>query len=101
MRLGMYWRYATRSLRRGGQRTILAIFCVAVGVLAIVGLQLVANMVNASFTTNVRESNGGDISVRTDINPFNQQDLQVFQRLQRDGTITQYTAMSGHGSAQA
>ncbi|HEX6799825.1 MAG TPA: FtsX-like permease family protein [Ktedonobacterales bacterium] len=101
MKLGMYWRYATRSLARGGQRTVLAIFCVAVGVLAIVALQLVANMVNASFTTNVRESNGGDISVRTDINPFAQQDLQVFQRLQSDGTITAYTAMSGHSSAQA
>ncbi len=101
MKLGMYWNYATRSLVRGGQRTILAIFCVAVGVLAIVALQLVANMVNASFTTNVRESNGGDISVRTDINPFTQQDLQVFQRLQSQGTISAYTAMSGHDGAQA
>ena len=101
MKLGMYWRYATRSLARGGQRTLLAIFCVAVGVLAIVALQLVANMVNASFTTNVRESNGGDISVRTDINPFAQQDLQVFQRLQSEGTISAYTAISGHDSAQA
>jgi putative ABC transport system permease protein len=101
MRLGMYWRYATRSLARGGQRTILAIFCVAVGVLAIVALQLVANMVNASFTTNVQQSNGGDISVRTDINPFNEQDLQVFQQLQAEGTISTYTAISGHNGAQA
>ncbi len=45
-RLGLYWSYATRSLGRGGQRTLLAIFCVAVGVLAIVSLQLVGNMVN-------------------------------------------------------
>ena len=42
----LYWSYATRSLMRGGQRTLLAIFCVAVGVMAIVSLQLVGNMVN-------------------------------------------------------
>ena len=36
MKLGLYWSYATRSLIRGGQRTVLAIFCVAVGVMAIV-----------------------------------------------------------------
>ena len=34
MRLALYWSYSTRSLVRGGQRTILAIFCVAVGVMA-------------------------------------------------------------------
>jgi len=46
MKVRMYWSYATRSLARGGQRTLLAVFCVAVGVLAIVSLQLVGGMVN-------------------------------------------------------
>jgi cell division protein FtsX len=56
MKAGFYWRYATRSLWRGGQRTLLAIFCVAVGVMAIVSLQLVGNMVNNGLTANVREA---------------------------------------------
>ena len=60
-RLGMYWKYSTRSLVRGGQRTLLAIFCVAVGVMAIVALQLVGNMVNEALTGNIRAGNGGDI----------------------------------------
>jgi hypothetical protein len=41
MKTSMYFNYTSRSLIRGGQRTILAIFCVAVGVMAIVALQLV------------------------------------------------------------
>src|SRR5215471_12971816 len=81
-RLGLYWSYATRSLGRGGQRTLLAIFCVAVGVLAIVSLQLVGNMVNNGLTSNVREGNGGDISL-----------LSYFDTLKSEGKIDDYTAM--------
>lgn len=93
MKAGFYWRYATRSLRRGGQRTLLAIFCVAVGVMAIVSLQLVGNMVDNGLTTNVREGNGGDISVRSDVVPINTQQLKAFDTLKSSGTITDYTAV--------
>jgi putative ABC transport system permease protein len=96
MKVGLYWRYATRSLRRGGQRTVLAIFCVAVGVMAIVSLQLVGDMVNHGLTDNVREGNGGDISVRSDLTALRQDQLSVFDQLKSEGTITQYTAVSGH-----
>jgi predicted lysophospholipase L1 biosynthesis ABC-type transport system permease subunit len=94
MKAGFYWRYATRSLMRGGQRTLLAIFCVAVGVMAIVALQLVGNMVNNGLTANVREGNGGDISVRSDVVPISAQQLKSFDTLLSDGTITDYTAVA-------
>ena len=90
-RVKLYWNYATRSLRRGGQRTVLALFCIAVGVMAIVSLQLVGNMVNTALTGNVRASNGGDISVRNDITPFNPQQLAIFDQEKANGTVTQYT----------
>jgi putative ABC transport system permease protein len=92
-RVKLYWTYATRSLRRGGQRTLLAIFCIAVGVMAIVSLELVGNMVNTALTGNVRAGNGGDISVRNDITPFNANQLGTFASLQADGTLSQYTAV--------
>ncbi|MGO8946350.1 MAG: ABC transporter permease [Ktedonobacterales bacterium] len=92
-RLKLYWNYATRSLRRGGQRTLLAIFCIAVGVMAIVSLELVGNMVNTALTGNVRGALGGDISVQNGIGPFNQQQLGVFANLKANGTLTQYTAV--------
>ena len=63
MKASMYFNYTSRSLFRGGQRTILAVFCVAVGVMAIVSLQLVGQMINNAFTGNVRDANGGDIAV--------------------------------------
>lgn len=94
MKAGFYWRYATRSLWRGGQRTLLAIFCVAVGVMAIVSLQLVGNMVNNGLTANVREGNGGDISVRSDVVPISAQQLKSFDTLLSDGSITDYTAVA-------
>jgi putative ABC transport system permease protein len=97
MKVKMYWSYATRSLARGGQRTLLAIFCVAVGVLAIVSLQLVGGMVNAALTTNVRDGNGGDISVRSDVTPLSAQQLSIFDNLKNQGTLTAYTAVSSTG----
>lgn len=99
MKAGFYWRYATRSLIRGGQRTLLAIFCVAVGVMAIVSLQLVGNMVDNGLTSNVREGNGGDISVRSDVVPISAQQMQSFDTLKSQGTITDYTAVAS-GQAQ-
>ena len=99
MKAGFYWRYATRSLMRGGQRTLLAIFCVAVGVMAIVALQLVGNMVNYGLSLNVRQGNGGDISVRSDVVPISGQQLKSFDTLKSEGIITEFTAINA-GQAQ-
>ncbi len=96
MKAGLYWKYSTRAMRRGGQRTLLAIFCVAVGVLAIVALQLVGNMINNGLTSNVREGNGGDVSIRNDFAPVRADQLSYFDQLQSAGTITGYTAVSEH-----
>jgi len=93
MKASMYFHYASRSLLRGGQRTILAIFCVAVGVMAIVGLQLVGYMLQNSLTTNTRDTNGGDIAISAQSMPFKAGDLAFFDRLKQNGTITNYTAI--------
>ena len=92
MKASMYFNYTSRSLVRGGQRTVLAIFCVAVGVMAIVALQLVGLMINNAFNSNVRDANGGDIAVTSDNQPFTQDDLSFFKKLKTDSKITDYTA---------
>src|SRR5579875_460336 len=94
MKASLYFNYASRSLLRGGQRTILAVFCVAVGVMAIVGLQLVGYMLQNSLTSNTRDTNGGDIAITTQSIPFNPGDLSFFDQLKKDGTITNYTAIA-------
>jgi putative ABC transport system permease protein len=98
MKASIYFNYTSRSLLRGGQRTLLAVFCVAVGVMAIVSLQLVGQMINSSFTSNIRDANGGDIAVSSQI-PFKQSDLTFFDNLKGDGTIKVYTpTISGNAS---
>lgn len=94
MKTSMYFNYTTRSLLRGGQRTVLAVFCVAVGVMAIVALQLVGLMINNAFTSNVRDANGGDVAINSRTRPFTQGDLNYFDQLKSNGTITNYTATS-------
>ena len=99
MKLNLYWSYATRSLVRGGQRTMLAIFCVAVGVMAIVALQLVGLSVNQALLGNIIEANGGDIRLNTDIAPLRQGDLAFFDRLKQQGRITDYATSYDPGGS--
>src|SRR3989440_3405676 len=94
MKTSIYFNYTSRSLLRGGQRTILAVFCVAVGVMAIVALQLVGNMLQNSLTSNTRDTNGGDIAVATQSVPFKKSDMSYFTSLKNNGTITNYTAVT-------
>lgn len=92
-RLRLYLRYSTRSLRRGGQRTILGVFCIAVGVMAVVALRLAGDMISTSLVTNVRQANGGDVSVVSTAIPLHSSDLGVFSRLQQRGVIERYAAL--------
>lgn len=99
MKLSLYWSYATRSLVRGGQRTILAIFCVTVGVMAIVALQLVGLSVNQALVGNIVEANGGDIRLNADIAPLRQGDLAFFDRLKQQRRITDYATSFDPGGS--
>ena len=99
MRLGLYWSYATRSLIRGGQRTVLAIFCVAVGVMAIVALQLVSLSVNQALLGNIIEANGGDVRLNASLTPLRTRDLSVLDKLKQQGEISDYaTSFDAGGS---
>ncbi|HET9109701.1 MAG TPA: FtsX-like permease family protein [Ktedonobacterales bacterium] len=93
MKARMYWVYATRSLTRGGQRSLLAIFCVAVGVMAIVALQLVSDAINQGLTGDVRAINGGDVAITSSTNPLTASQVSAFDQLQAQGAITSYTAV--------
>jgi len=97
-RTRLYLSYAFRSLRRGGQRSLLAIFCVAVGVMAVVALRLAGDMVTSSLTSNVREVNGGDVSMQSTALPLSRSDLQPLDQLQQQGRVT---AWIGLGTSQA
>ncbi|HLG76563.1 MAG TPA: ABC transporter permease, partial [Ktedonobacteraceae bacterium] len=99
MKASLYVNYTTRSLLRGGQRTILALFCIAVGVMAIVALQSVGEMIAHSFTGNVRDANGGDIAISSYAPDITQDDLTFFADLKKQGTITGYTPVLAENGA--
>ncbi|TMD47123.1 MAG: hypothetical protein E6I93_14710, partial [Chloroflexi bacterium] len=99
MKASMYFSYTTRSLLRGGQRTILAVFCVTVGVMAVVAMQLVGFMLQNSTSTNARDANGGDIAVTAEGAPLKAGDLTFFNRLKTTGTITNYSAIISESGA--
>jgi ABC-type antimicrobial peptide transport system permease subunit len=89
----MYTSYPVRSLLRGGQRTLLAVFCIAVGVMAIVGLQLVGGMIENALVGNARVLNGGDVSVRASaLTTLQPQDVAALDTLKAKGQVTAYTA---------
>lgn len=99
MKLSLYWSYATRSLRRGGQRTLLALFCVAVGVMAIIALQLVGLSVNQALVGNIVAANGGDIRLSASLDPLRPGDLKVLDTLKKQGHITDYATSDNPGGS--
>jgi predicted lysophospholipase L1 biosynthesis ABC-type transport system permease subunit len=91
-----FWlRYILRSLARGRRRVFFALICISVGVGSVVALQTATLTVQNALTSNVRAANGGDVSVSSDATPLSSRDLAVFRRLQRQGRITQWTAIYG------
>jgi putative ABC transport system permease protein len=91
MRMAMYINYPLRSLFKGKLRTLLAMLCIALGVMALVALQSVSSMVQASFNVNARSVNGGDITIQANSLPFTANDLTYFDSLKQAGTIQNYT----------
>jgi putative ABC transport system permease protein len=60
VKLRFYLRYALRALRREGQRTLLAIVCIAFGVMSVVSMQLLAEVIRAGLITDPRTALGAD-----------------------------------------
>ncbi len=92
MKPGLYFRYSTRSLARHGYRTVLAVFCIAVGVMAIVSLQLAGLTIRHSLTSNVREANGGDIQMMSVSPGLSRDELAHLDDLQHQGSVSAWTA---------
>ncbi|MDB5057797.1 MAG: hypothetical protein JWO59_1269, partial [Chloroflexi bacterium] len=83
--------YAWRNLRRGGSRSLFAAFCVAVGVAAVVGMQLLALNISAAVDRAPQEANGGDIAISPITSPFQRADINAIAALQRRGVIADFT----------
>ncbi|HWE63151.1 MAG TPA: hypothetical protein VHB98_15665, partial [Chloroflexota bacterium] len=83
--------YAWRNLRRGGSRSIFASFCVAVGVAAVVGMQLLALNISAAVAKAPQQANGGDIAIDPIAGPFTAADIARIATLKRRDVIVDFT----------
>ena len=68
-----------------------AAFCVAVGVAAVVGMQLLALNISAAVDKAPKQANGGDISISPIARPFIGANLARIEALKRQGVIVDYT----------
>jgi ABC-type antimicrobial peptide transport system permease subunit len=62
-RLRFYISHSFNDLWVGGQRTIFALLCIAVGVATVVSLQTLGAMIENTLTTNLQEVNIGDLNI--------------------------------------
>ncbi len=100
-RINFYFKYAWRSVLRGGQRTFFAILCVAVGVAALVALQVLGSSIEATLTGDTKAQAGGDVVARVSSaalsgrvsSRFDASDQALLDRLKSEGTITEWTGL--------
>ncbi len=91
-RWSFYLGHSVRALRREKQRTAFALFCVAVGVAAIVGLQTLGFVIADAMTGNAQAGNRGDVAlVQAGDTFFTTEQMAAFEQLVADALATDVT----------
>jgi ABC-type antimicrobial peptide transport system permease subunit len=85
-------RCSTRSLAREGPPTLLAVFCIAVGVMAVVSLRLAGLTLADAELHGLRQANGGDVALAAGAGPLSAADLAHLDDLRRQGLVSDWTA---------
>lgn len=89
-----YMSYALRALRRGGQRTLLAIICVAFGVMSLVAMQLLSAVIMDTVLVNPRLQLDGDLNAFRANEFLDDADLAYLEDLVATGQIEAYSLTS-------
>ncbi len=105
-RLDFYFKYAWRSILRGGQRTFFALLCVAIGVAALVALQSLAVSIRETLIGDIQSRAGGDVvaSVNSPTSSagggfrlVSPEAEQYLEKLKADGKLQEWTALVTDG----
>jgi len=95
MKLRFALHYALRSLRRSGRHTLLALACIAFGVMSLVALQLLTAMITTVLFTDPRAVLGGDVRLtRAGARTLTADDLVSLTARQEAGTLDGLTPFS-------
>jgi len=90
--LVLYFKYAWRSILRGGQRSFFAILCIAVGVASIVALQSTGNSIQDAVAGDARASAQSDVLVSSRQAHFTTQDMAKLDAL-KPNTLADHTTL--------
>lgn len=90
-----YWKYATESLKRGGQRIFIALMCIAFGVMSLTAMQSLASTIRKLVLVDPRLTIGGDASLTTSDTTFlSEADLAEIEAAYQVGKIEHYSPIS-------
>ena len=87
-------KYGWRSLRRSGQRTLLAIICVAFGVMSLVAMQTLADALIKTLLADPSVQLGGDLEIFRPGGYLDAEDLAMLDQMQSDGILDAYTPLA-------
>ena len=90
-----YIRLALHNLRRGGQRILVALLCIAFGVMALVGMSMLAKSIESAVALTPAQRLGGDLSIGRQAEDFlRPADVDQLKTLQQNGEISAYTLIA-------
>jgi len=90
-----YIRLALHNLRRGGQRILVALLCIAFGVMALVAMSMLAKSIESAVVLTPAQRLGGDLSIGRQAEDFlRPADVDQLKTLQQNGEISAYTLIA-------
>ncbi len=93
--LGYFLRLAIHNLRRGGQRVLVAILCIAFGVMSLVGMTLVSQSYTGAVVLKPSEQLGADLSLeRNDEPTIGADQVAELKAMQQSGKLQRFTLIS-------
>ncbi len=91
MKTRFYLHYALRSLWRSGQRTLLAMICVAFGVMSLVSMQILTEIISETILLDPRVVLGGDATVEREDAYLTAEQIAQLDQLRAEGKIREYS----------
>lgn len=98
---GFYFKYAWRSIWRGGRLSVFAIVCIGVGVATLIALQSLTVSIQETLVGDLHTRAGGDIVTEINGNSYYKnrslgQAQTLLNTLKSDGQITDWTGLNSH-----
>ncbi len=88
-------RLSMLNLRRGGQRVVVALLCIAFGIMVLVSMSMIAKSIESTLLVEPAQLLGGDLSMgRETEDTILPEHVDQLKTLQQSGEISQYTLIA-------